>query len=89
MPACRRILTPLSKSRKHNSLTEGRKAVIYTTTRTLSQCLLGVRFLACLSLRKTAGTLGEKVQNPNHRAQGSETKTKTKTKSRCVNLNAE
>jgi hypothetical protein len=44
-------------------LTEERKEVICTTTRTLQ----GVTVLAYLSLRKAAGTPGEKVQNPNHK----------------------
>jgi hypothetical protein len=79
----RRVPTPPSKSGNNNSLTEGRKEVICTTTRTLQ----GVTFPAYPFLRKTAGALGEKTQNLNTGAQG--IKTLIQNNSSCINLNAE
>jgi hypothetical protein len=51
------------KSRKSSLLTEGRKEVIYTTTRILQE----VTFPACPTLRTNAGAPQEKTQNPNYR----------------------
>jgi hypothetical protein len=51
------------KSRNFSSLTDRRKEVICTKTRTLQ----GVTFPAYPSLRKTAGAPGERIQNPNYR----------------------
>jgi hypothetical protein len=55
---------PPSKSRNSRSLTEGRKEVIGTTTRTLE----GVIYPRYPSLRNTAGAQGEKkLKNPNYK----------------------
>jgi hypothetical protein len=75
---------PLSKHRNSSHLTEKRKEVISTKTRTLQ----GVTQSAYPSLRNTAGAPGEKnLKTPTTKAQ--QIKNVTKTKSRCKNLNGE
>jgi hypothetical protein len=80
---CRRAHKAPSKGRNSSHLTEGRKEIISTTTRTLH----GVTYSLYLSLRNIARVTGEKIQNLNYGAQV--IKILTKSNSRCMNLNEE
>jgi hypothetical protein len=60
------------KEQESSPLIQGRKEVICTTIRTLR----GAIFPAYPSLRKSAGALEEKTQNPTTGAQGFKTLTK-------------
>jgi hypothetical protein len=76
---------PPLKNGNSSHLTEGRKEVINTTTRTQQE----VTYPAYPSLRNTAGAPGgkKKTQNTNYR--GIRNKSHNQNNSRCVNLNAE
>jgi hypothetical protein len=76
-----RFPAPPSKSGNLSLLTEGRKDLICTTTRTLE----GATFPAYQSLRKLLEFQEKKTQNPKHRDTG--IKILTKNNSRCINLN--
>jgi hypothetical protein len=86
IPHCdyRRAPAPPSKSGNSSPLTEEKKEVINTTTRTLQ----GVTYPAYPSLRNTAEAQGEKnLKTPTIGAQVIETQTKNN--SRCIHLNTE